>query len=141
MFTRLRKLGIVSIMTTIVVIGGLGLKATPARADAGSCTGAPNGYVCANVYGSGTWVDHGWIMDNRLNPAASWICNYQARFTAWYPAGGSRTWYSPYHSGCSYAGAWFNVGIYSNLPNQTLLCGYWMEDGSTKASLCYRVHS
>lgn len=112
----------------------------PAAASAEGCTGAPNGYVCVQVEGSGLRVNRLGAVRGKVG--LSGICNYQAKVEVTPPGEPTTTYWSPVHEGCSYLRAWFDWYPSERYwPDQTTVCSFFYESGVQQGGHpCVTIH-
>lgn len=125
-------------VVTAVLGGGFVAGAQSAGASASGCTKTGYEFICENVQGTGTFVSQ-----VEVNAYGVTICDYQARVIV-YRSDGSKyqdSW-SPFHSGCSRAGAWFDWYPKRYYPNNSRMCGLWYQShGVYKGAVCETIHS
>jgi hypothetical protein len=113
----------------------LSFGAKEASADSYGCTWAPYGNVCILIEGSGLYVSH--VRVRRAKIDWSLICNYQGRMTVRDATGRliDDRW-SPRHSGCSVAWAWFDWYPRRNYPHGSKVCTAFFEGGVLQGRPC-----
>ncbi len=117
----------------VSIWGGMG-SAQPAAADSVGCTGAPGGYQCLGLYGSGSYLRSTRVSYQTI-PSWGTICRSRARWTS--PIG---TFYSSYNGGCVWNTAWYDLGVYRNAAGTW--CGTMRSDrtgDSYPSPACNRV--
>lgn len=133
-----RRLGVALALVTLAAA----CTAPAASANSVGCTwaeGSGASYVCLGIYGSGTYVNQFRVSRNHQYNS---ICNYRARVVVYQPTRGSVTYYSSYHSGCSWNTAWMDVWPRRNFENKSKACGYWYESGRWLSGVpCNQIHS
>jgi hypothetical protein len=124
------------------------MTSAPAGASATGCAsyiGSYSSYLCNHTDGSGLAVY--WVQIYRYDQQRTAnYCGYQAKVTYELEYHTSySTWYSPYHSGCTYPPkAWFDWYPGTFMQNGSKICGYWREDYSStfpNIAACIGIHS
>jgi hypothetical protein len=137
--TRKARIGRLAVASLPLIASATLLSAGPASADGNSCSFAPNGYVCLNVYGTDRYVHDVKVI--RTLPSAQGICKYQARYYYTSSAGtrlDSR--WGVYHAGCTPLRVEISFNLAKTYSANGYACGEFYEDDDLQGTSCVHVY-